>query len=334
MEVDQTEALLTILWTSNYFHSLSCGAGAQLDSTQDPDGVPMGHGTPSDVHELLQQNYLWVWCPGLAAETCCVPGEMPLGRRMGGESRFECSPGKGSPPGVTNLISVLAVWVLHSLTWLSALKGARQEFKELLLSCQMERASSGFQKCFILGFLAAWLCCTMSRRTTQPYLQSTYPFPCLCERGHICTAVHLVLLCRSPHSLCQAGAELAAAQSYLMKGCSCLCSVVREGVVLQGGDPFSANAGTKKTLITSRLAGISKQQRLTGFSAVPRQIGAEQFQPLLRHSNKQDPSTSLSPLEIIWKGFSIHSLENDHSCEFCSVAQENSELTTLNRFYR
>lgn len=107
-------------------------------------------------------------------------------------------------------------------------------FKELVLSCQMERGSSGLQQCFVLVFLAAWLHCTTGRRTTRLYLQSSYPFPCLCVRGHICTALDPVLLCRSPHSLCQAGAEL----SYLIKSCCCLCSVVREGVALQGGDPL------------------------------------------------------------------------------------------------
>lgn len=161
-----------------------------------------------------------------------------MGRRLGGKGRFGCSPGKGSPPAATSLSPVLAAWVLHGLTWLSALKGTRQEFKEPVLTCHMVRAISGLQKCLILVFLAAWLHCATGRRTTRLYLQSSYPFPCLCLGGHICTAVDPVLLCRSPHSLCQAGAELAAAQSYLMKGCSRLCSVVREGVVLQGGDPL------------------------------------------------------------------------------------------------
>lgn len=233
---------------------------AQLDSTQEPDRAPTGHGTFSDVHELLQQSCLCSWCPGLAAETFCVPGGATLGllQKAGWRGQVWVLSRQGNPTSRTTASPspVLAAWVLHGLSWLSALKGTRQEFKELLWSSQMEGASLGIQKCFNSVFPVAWLC---PGRTTPIYPQSSHPFPWLCEGGHICRALDLVLLCRSPRSLCQAGAELAAALSYLMAGCGCLCSVGTEGVVLQGGDPFFANAGTKKTLIKSTLAGISKQ---------------------------------------------------------------------------
>lgn len=71
-------------------------------------------------------------------QECAVSQEGCLwvfSRRLGGEARRGCSPGKGSPPAVMSLSPVLAVWLLHGLTWLSALKTTRQEFKELLLSC-------------------------------------------------------------------------------------------------------------------------------------------------------------------------------------------------------
>lgn len=47
---------------------------AQLDSTQEPLRAPWGTGPPR-----MCMNYLCSWWPGLAAETRCVPGGVPLG---------------------------------------------------------------------------------------------------------------------------------------------------------------------------------------------------------------------------------------------------------------
>lgn len=108
MEVDQGEALLTILLLSNSFHHLSGGAGdtagLHLEACQgfrwalDPSGV-------LQLHEVLQQSCCCSLRSGVTAETNRVQrvvslGLLPSSFGWKGQAApwFRCSPGKGTPP--------------------------------------------------------------------------------------------------------------------------------------------------------------------------------------------------------------------------------------------